>query len=81
MNIPEPTRTSKLFNHDKLRMETAYKIRCPRCNGFGGCFPDDKHRDKCECIICNGYGKVWRSFKSFWLRPFYGRVESSEILY
>jgi len=67
----------KLFNKSKLRVESAKKQKCPRCSGFGGCFPAD---DGEPCSICKGDGRVWMS-ETGWTRPLYGRIGESEQLW
>lgn len=67
---------TKLYNHSKHIVEEATKSKCPRCKGFGALM-----QDKGElCVICDGRGEVWLS-KSGWIRPLYGTIGSSEILY
>lgn len=71
-----------LVNHSKNRPEKADKKKCPRCSGFGGCFPQDTMNDKGECFLCKGIGEVWISRnESGWTRPLYGRIGESEQLW
>lgn len=71
------SKVSQVFNKSSLGLEDATKVKCPRCKGFGACFPQDKGGN---CFLCEGRGEVWLSKEgSGWTRPLYGRLYKSQL--
>lgn len=68
---------SHVFNKSSLVVEQAKQDTCPRCKGFGGCFPQDKDG---TCTLCNGQGTLWVACSgSGWVRPIGDRVVNSVL--
>ena len=69
------TKRSTVENRCKLTVEPATMEQCPRCKGFGACFPADFKPGGTErCELCHGHGELWQSECSGYTRPIGGRT-------
>ncbi len=64
-----------VLNKSTEKIEAAKEIVCPRCKGFGSNFEDTDF-----CTLCNGYGDIFQSKTSGWVRAKWTKLDQS-VLY